>query len=68
MSELSYIVLRNAEEQHSLWPAHREVPEGWEQVTAPSSKDECLAYVTQHWTDIRPKSLREKLASLRAGE
>jgi MbtH protein len=52
------VVLVNHEEQYSIWPADREVPLGWKVVGAPGSKTECLDYVKEVWTDMRPLSLR----------
>lgn len=60
-----FVVLINAEEQHSLWPSFAVVPEGWNVVLAETSRDEALEYIEQNWTDIRPKSLREALAAQR---
>lgn len=60
-----FVVLANAEEQHSLWPSFAVVPEGWNVVLAETSRDEALEYIEQNWTDIRPKSLREALAAQR---
>ncbi|MGI5121446.1 MbtH family protein [Marinactinospora thermotolerans] len=54
----TFLVLVNDEEQHSLWPEFAEVPEGWTVVHGPVPRDEALAYVNTHWTDLRPKSLR----------
>jgi amino acid adenylation domain-containing protein len=51
-------ILANAEEQHSLWPAALRVPDGWTPVGKVGSKDDCLAYVDAHWTDMRPRSVR----------
>lgn len=51
-------VLVNAEEQYSLWPLFAEVPPGWEVRVEEASRAECLAYVEEHWTDMRPASLR----------
>jgi MbtH protein len=53
----SYLVLVNDENQHSLWPADIEVPDGWRTVYGPSARQECLAYVDENWTDMRPASL-----------
>lgn len=53
-----YIVLKNDEEQHSLWPSFKEIPEGWHQVGPTGSWDECTAYVDENWTDITPLSAR----------
>jgi MbtH protein len=55
--EASYLVLVNDEGQHSLWPVFAEVPGGWTQVLGPESRPECLRYVEENWTDMRPKSL-----------
>ncbi|HEY0636695.1 MAG TPA: MbtH family protein [Pseudonocardiaceae bacterium] len=54
-----YLVLVNDEEQHSLWPAFVEVPQGWTRVFGEDTRDACLAYVEANWTDLRPRSLRE---------
>ncbi|HEX8431936.1 MAG TPA: MbtH family NRPS accessory protein [Longimicrobium sp.] len=54
----TYIVLMNHEEQYSLALADRDVPLGWSVVGKPGSKAECLAYVKEVWTDMRPLSLR----------
>jgi len=51
-----FFVLVNEEGQHSLWPTFREVPDGWT-VASRGGRAECLDYVEQNWTDIRPKSL-----------
>ena len=55
-----YLVLVNAENQHSLWPEFVPVPAGWTQVFGADAKDACLAYVEANWTDLRPKSLVEQ--------
>lgn len=56
-----YICLINAEEQYSLWFAWKAIPDGWKQVGPRGSKEECLKYIKGAWTDMRPKSLREKM-------
>jgi MbtH protein len=58
--DAAFIVLRNDEEQYSLWPAHKSVPAGWRAVTPPRSKADCLAYVDEVWVDMRPLSLRQQ--------
>ncbi|MCC9308189.1 MbtH family protein [Kitasatospora sp. RB6PN24] len=55
----TFLVLVNDEEQHSLWPAFTAVPAGWRTVYGPSTHDQCLAYVDENWTDLRPKSLAD---------
>jgi MbtH protein len=59
-----FVVVVNVEEQYSLWPQGRELPAGWSAVGKPGSKEECLQYVEQVWTDMRPLSLRKKMAEL----
>jgi uncharacterized protein YbdZ (MbtH family) len=58
----SFFVLINDEEQHSLWPAFADVPAGWRVVFGEAERAACLDYIEQSWPDIRPKSLRERLA------
>ncbi|GAA2440005.1 MbtH family protein [Streptomyces glaucus] len=53
----TFLVLVNDEGQHSLWPVFAEVPQGWTTVFGEASRAECLEFVEQHWTDMRPKSL-----------
>jgi uncharacterized protein YbdZ (MbtH family) len=57
-----FIVLINAEGQHSLWPAAKAIPGGWSLAHPAAGKAECLAYVETHWTDLRPASLRQAMA------
>jgi MbtH protein len=56
-----YHVLINNEGQYSLWPSFKEVPSGWTIVRESDSRTACLAYINQHWTDMRPKSLVERM-------
>ena len=58
----AFVVLLNDEEQHSLWPVFAEIPAGWRVVFGEANRAACLDYVDQHWTDIRPKTLRARLA------
>ncbi|EWC62188.1 MbtH protein [Actinokineospora spheciospongiae] len=53
----TYLVLVNAENQHSLWPAFADVPAGWTVAHDSDTRAGCLAYVEEHWTDLRPASL-----------
>jgi len=56
-----YKVVMNHEEQYSIWPADRELPLGWSAVGKQGPKAECLEYIQQVWTDMRPLSLRKKM-------
>ena len=59
----SYFVLVNDEEQHSLWPDFAEVPVGWRVAFGEAGRAACLDYIDESWPDIRPRSLRERLAN-----
>jgi MbtH protein len=55
------IVVMNHEEQYSIWPEYKAVPEGWSSVGKTGSKEECLEYIKTVWTDMRPLSLRRQM-------
>ena len=54
-----YKVVVNHEAQYSIWPAYRENALGWNDVGKSGSKAECLAYIKEIWTDMRPLSLKK---------
>jgi MbtH protein len=56
-----YKVVVNHEEQYSIWPADRENALGWNDAGKTGTKAECLAYIEEVWTDMRPLSLRKKM-------
>jgi MbtH protein len=56
-----YHVLINDEGQYSLWPSFREVPQGWTIAKKSDTRAACLDYINQNWTDMRPKSLVERM-------
>jgi MbtH protein len=56
-----YKVVVNHEEQYSIWFAERENPLGWKETGKSGTKQECLAYIKEVWTDMRPLSLRQKM-------
>lgn len=58
-----FIALMNEEEQYSIWPAKKEIPAGWKAQGFTGSKAEVSAYIDQHWTDMRPASLRRAMDS-----
>lgn len=57
----TYKVVLNHEEQYSIWPAHRENALGWRDAGKVGTKQECLDYIKEVWTDMRPLSLRKKM-------
>ena len=54
----TYAVVVNDEEQYSIWATGREIPAGWRAVGKSGTRSECLDYVKEVWTDMRPASLR----------
>lgn len=56
-----YRVVVNHEEQYSIWPTDRELPLGWNEAGKSGLKAECLKYIEEVWTDMRPLSLRKKM-------
>ncbi|MFJ6016947.1 MbtH family protein [Streptomyces sp. NPDC092952] len=61
--QTSYRVVLNEEEQYSIWWADRALPAGWQAEGTEGTREECLARIAQVWTDMRPLSLRERLAA-----
>ena len=53
----TFYALANEEGQHSLWPAFADVPAGWTIVHGEATRQACLDYIQQNWTDMRPLSL-----------
>lgn len=63
-----YDVVVNEEEQYSIWPVGRSIPPGWRREVRTGTKDECLRYITEVWTDLRPLSLRKRMSENRASQ
>jgi uncharacterized protein YbdZ (MbtH family) len=53
----NYFALISDEGQHSLWPVFADVPEGWEVIFGEGGRKECLEFIGENWTDMRPNSL-----------
>ena len=60
----TYKVVVNHEEQYSIWPVDKMNPLGWKDAGKSGTKEECLAYIKEVWTDMRPLSLRKKMQGL----
>lgn len=56
-----YRAVVNHEEQYSIWPADRDLPLGWRDAGKTGAKRECLDYIAEVWTDMRPLSLRKQM-------
>jgi len=62
-----YKVVRNDEDQYSIWATDRPAPAGWHDVGFTGTEEECLAHVDEVWTDMRPRSLKEAMERDEAG-
>jgi MbtH protein len=58
-----FVVLINDEEQYSLWPAGKDTPAGWRVTGTRGTEEECMKWVDEVWTDMRPASLRAAMAA-----
>jgi MbtH protein len=56
-----FTVVNNDEGQYSIWLRNKEVPLGWRESGKVGSKEECLNYIKEVWTDMRPVSLRKAM-------
>ena len=56
--DVEFVVVVNDEEQYSIWPTDREIPDGWRDAGKRGLRPECLSYIDEVWTDMRPLSLR----------
>jgi MbtH protein len=54
-----YKVVVNSEDQYSIWPADRENAPGWNDEGKTGTRAECLEYIKEVWTDMRPLHLRQ---------
>lgn len=63
-----YRVVVNDEEQYSIWAATRPNPSGWRDAGKSGLKSECLAHIKDVWTDMRPLSLRQRMAAANLGD
>jgi MbtH protein len=58
-----YFIVKNHEEQYSIWSVDKDLPAGWETVEQPAPKQACLDRIDEIWTDMRPASLRAAMAA-----
>ncbi|MFF9066508.1 MbtH family protein [Streptomyces sp. NPDC014891] len=67
-NEFRYAVVVNDEEQHAVWPEDTPLPAGWRPEGFAGTEEQCVAHVDRVWPDIRPLSLRRRLAAERSGD
>lgn len=63
-----YLVVKNDEDQYSIWVASRSVPDGWMSCHGPATREACLEHIRMVWMDMRPRSLRERESSTARGK
>lgn len=51
-------VVINKEGQYAIWPSGKAMASGWSLAGVCGERQTCLDYVAEHWTDMRPRSLR----------
>lgn len=54
--DADFVVVVNEEQQYSRWPAPVAVPSGWTVAHGSAAKADCLGYVRENRTDMRPVS------------
>ncbi|MDR6474425.1 MbtH protein [Burkholderia sp. OAS925] len=64
----NFVVVVNDEEQYSIWPDYKAIPAGWREAGKSGRKDECLQWIDEVWTDMRPLSLRKAMAESAAAD
>lgn len=62
-NECTHHVVVNHEDQYSLWPIGKAMPDGWRNAGFSGSQDACVEWVERHWTDMTPRSLRSSVAA-----
>lgn len=60
-TRMVFVAVVNHEEQYSIWPADRDMPDGWRPAGKTGTKQECLDFIEAVWTDMRPLSLRRHM-------
>lgn len=63
-TDYEYVVVKNLEEQYSVWPIFKDIPDGWYSCNFSGTKETCLSYIKEIWVDMRPLSLRKKMEQL----
>lgn len=63
VDDRKYRVVVNDEDQYSIWLADQELPAGWQPEGTTGDRSTCLAHIDRVWTDMRPRSVREHLAT-----
>ncbi len=60
-NNIEFSVVINDEEQYSIWPSDKYLPIGWKKTGQYGTEKDCLDYIDNVWTDMRPLSLRKAM-------
>ena len=63
---MRYRVVINDDEQYSIWPEQRENPLGWRDVGIAGAEAECLTWINDNWSDMRPAHVKRAAATMAA--
>lgn len=66
--DAEFFVVHNDEEQYSIWPTDRPIPDGWYAEGTRGPREACLDRIEEVWTDMRPKSVRERMEAAATGQ
>jgi len=64
LKSFQYKVVINHEEQYSIVPSDRSLSRGWREVGKIGTQKECLTYIEEVWTDMKPGDKDRILRSL----
>lgn len=49
-----FTVIIGQENEFTIWPQDKEIPVGWKSVGQSGTKEECMDYIQEVWTDPLP--------------
>jgi MbtH protein len=61
------LVQINNEGEYPLWPTSIDIPAGWTIAHLQGTRQACLGYINQRWTDIRPQSIIDAMNDQQSG-
>lgn len=60
-----YKVVINHEEQYAIIPVDQSLSRGWREIGKSGTQTECLNYIEEVWTDMKPSDKERILRSIR---
>ena len=55
-----YKVVISLEKQYSMWPTCKKIPFGWKETGKIGNQQECLVFINEIWTDLKPNIFKKK--------